>query len=193
MEGEADDQDSWNSHPDRTVEGSRELTTQLAAATTEDITIQSSGPRGNNNYIHTAMEVSGSDVVLLQSETGNVNQGPQQHTGFEPRAERQSLDTKCDMNGDLNLLRDSLNQVWREAVATNDCTSAAHTKVMDLGSGPVGLETQNSSDIEMRSVGLENHRFSPKSFHSSSEHVIVIDSVSSGQQVDRDFEWGQVS
>uniref|UniRef100_A0A4W5Q3Z9 C2H2-type domain-containing protein n=1 Tax=Hucho hucho TaxID=62062 RepID=A0A4W5Q3Z9_9TELE len=32
----------------------------------------------------------------------------------------------------------------------------------------------------MRSVGLENHRFSPKSFHSSSEHVIVIDSVSSG-------------
>uniref|UniRef100_A0AAZ3R6B8 C2H2-type domain-containing protein n=1 Tax=Oncorhynchus tshawytscha TaxID=74940 RepID=A0AAZ3R6B8_ONCTS len=113
-----------------------------------------------------------------------------QHTGFEPRAERQSLDTKCDMNRGLN--RDSLNQVYREIVATNDGTSAAHTKVMDLGSGPLGLETQNSSDIEMRSVGLENHRFSPKSFHSSSEHVIVIDSVSSGQQVDRDFEWGQV-
>ncbi|XP_031670952.1 zinc finger protein 394-like isoform X4 [Oncorhynchus kisutch] len=191
VEGEADDQDSRISHPARTVEGSRELTTQLAAATTEDPAFQLSGPRGNNNY-NTAMEVSGSDVVLLQSETGNVNQGPQQHTGFEPRAERQSLDTKCDMNGDLNLLRDSLNQVWREAVATNDGTSAAHTKVMDLGSGSVGLETQNSSDIEMRSVGLENHRFSPKSFHSSSEHVIVIDSVSSGQQVDRDFEWGQV-
>uniref|UniRef100_A0AAZ3SVL0 C2H2-type domain-containing protein n=1 Tax=Oncorhynchus tshawytscha TaxID=74940 RepID=A0AAZ3SVL0_ONCTS len=136
------------------------------------------------------MEVSGSEAILLQSETGNVNQGPQQHTGFEPRAERQSLDTKCDMNRGLN--RDSLNQVYREIVATNDGTSAAHTKVMDLGSGPLGLETQNSSDIEMRSVGLENHRFSPKSFHSSSEHVIVIDSVSSGQQVDRDFEWGQV-
>uniref|UniRef100_A0A8K9X5L3 C2H2-type domain-containing protein n=1 Tax=Oncorhynchus mykiss TaxID=8022 RepID=A0A8K9X5L3_ONCMY len=42
----------------------------------------------------------------------------------------------------------------------------------------------------MRSVGLENHRFSPKSFHSSSEHVIVIDSVSSVQQVD--IDWGQV-
>nr|XP_046189067.1 zinc finger and SCAN domain-containing protein 2-like isoform X4 [Oncorhynchus gorbuscha] len=192
VEGEADDQDSRISHPARTVEGSRELTTQPAAATTEDSTFQSSGPRGNNNFNNTALEVSGSDVVLLQSETGNVNQGPQQHTGFKPRAERQSLDTKCDMNGDLNLLRDSLNQVWREAVATNDGTSAAHTKVMDLGSGSVGLETQNSSDIEMRSVGLENHRFSPKSFHSSSEHVIVIDSVSSGQQVDRDFEWGQV-
>ncbi|XP_071025119.1 uncharacterized protein [Oncorhynchus clarkii lewisi] len=192
VEGEADDQDSRISHPARTVEGSRELTTLLAAATTEDITIQSSGPRGNNNYIHTAMEVSGSDVVLLQSETGNVKQGPQQHTGFEPRAERQSLDTKCDMNGDFNLLRDSLNQVWREVVATDGGASAAHTKVMDLGSGPVGIETQNSSDIEMRSVGLENHRFSPKSFHSSSEHVIVIDSVSSGQQVDIDFEWGQV-
>uniref|UniRef100_A0A673Y4D1 Krueppel-like factor luna n=1 Tax=Salmo trutta TaxID=8032 RepID=A0A673Y4D1_SALTR len=192
VEGEADDQDSRSSHPARTVEGSRELTTQLTAATTEDPAIQSSGPRGNNNYINTAMEVSGSDVILLQSETGTVNQGPQQHTGFDPRAERQSLDTKCDMNGDLTLLRDSLNQVWREAVATNDGTSAAHTKVMDLGSGSVGLETQTSSDIEMRSVGLENHRFSPKSFHSSSEHVIVIDSVSSGQQVDRDFEWGQV-
>uniref|UniRef100_A0A673VW94 C2H2-type domain-containing protein n=1 Tax=Salmo trutta TaxID=8032 RepID=A0A673VW94_SALTR len=115
-----------------------------------------------------------------------------QHTGFEPRAERQSLDTKCDMNRDLNLLRDSLNQVWREVVVTDDGASAAHTKVMDLGSGPVGPETQTSSDIEMRSVGLENHRFSPKSFHSSSEHVIVIDSVSSGQQVDRDLEWGQV-
>ncbi|XP_045572371.1 zinc finger protein 773-like isoform X2 [Salmo salar] len=182
-EGEADDQDSRISHPARTVEGSRELTTQTAI----DPVFQ---PRGNN--INTAMEVSGSDAVLLQSETGNVNQGSQQHTGFEPRAERQSLDTKCDMNGDLNLLRDSLNQVWREVVATDDGASAAHTKVMDLGSGPVGPETQTSSDIEMRSVGLENHRFSPKSFHSSSEHVIVIDSVSSGQQVDRDFEWGQV-
>eukprot|EP00063_Salmo_salar_P068307 XP_014043142.1 PREDICTED: zinc finger protein 773-like [Salmo salar] len=189
VEGEADDQNSRISHPVRTVEGSRELTTQLAAATTEDPAIQSSGPRGYNN---TAMEVSGSDAILLQSETGNVNQGPQQHTGFEPKAERQSLDTKCDMNGGLNLLRDSLNQVWREVVATDDGASAAHTKVMDLGSGPVGPETQTSSDIEMRSVGLENHRFSPKSFHSSSEHVIVIDSVSSGQQVGRDFEWGQV-
>ncbi|XP_042172977.1 zinc finger and BTB domain-containing protein 20-like isoform X4 [Oncorhynchus tshawytscha] len=192
-EGEADDQDSRISHPARTVEGSRELTTQLAAATTEDCAFQ---PRGNiynnNNYNNTAMEVSGSDAVLLQSETGTVNQGPQQHTGFEPKAERPSLDTKCDMNGDLNLLRDSLNQVWREVVVTDDGASAAHTKVMDLGSGPVGLETQTSSDIEMRSVGLENHRFSPKSFHSSSEHVIVIDSVSTGQQVDRGFEWGQV-
>ncbi|XP_014065188.1 zinc finger protein 614 isoform X1 [Salmo salar] len=191
VEGEADDQDSRISHPARTVEGSRELTTQLTAATTEDPAIQSSGPRGGNNYINTAMEVSGSDVVF-QSETGNVNQGLQQYTGFEPRAERPSLDTKCDMYGGLNLLRDSLNQMCREVVATDNGASAAHTKVMDLGSGPVGPETQTSSDIEMRSVGLENHRFSPKSFHSSSEHVIVIDSVSSGQQVDRDFEWGQV-
>ncbi|CDR00530.1 unnamed protein product, partial [Oncorhynchus mykiss] len=87
-EGEADDQDSRISHPARTAEG-RELTTQPAAATTEDPAFQLSGPRGNNNYNNTAMEVSGSDAVLLQSETGNVNQGPQQHTGFEPRAERQ--------------------------------------------------------------------------------------------------------
>uniref|UniRef100_A0A673VVL3 C2H2-type domain-containing protein n=1 Tax=Salmo trutta TaxID=8032 RepID=A0A673VVL3_SALTR len=191
VEGEADDQDSRISHPARTVEGSRELTTQLTAATTEDPAFQPRGPRGNNNYNNTVMEVSGSDVVF-QSETGTVNQGSQQYTGFEPRAERPSLDTKCDMNGGLNLLRDSLNQVWREVVATDDGASAAHTKVMDLGSGPMGPETQTSSDIEMRSVGLENHRFSPKSFHSSSEHVIVIDSVSSGQQVDRDLEWGQV-
>ncbi|XP_064859786.1 zinc finger protein 860-like isoform X4 [Oncorhynchus nerka] len=192
-EGEADDQDSRISHPARTVEGSRELTTQMAAATTEDPAFQSRGNiYNNNNYNNTAMEVSGSDSVLLQSETGTVNQGPQQHTGFEPKAEKPSLDTKCDMNGDLTLLRDSLNQVWREVVATDDGASAAHTKVMDLGSGPVDPETQTSSDIEMRSVGLENHRFSPKSFHSSSEHVIVIDSVSTGQQVDRGFEWGQV-
>uniref|UniRef100_A0A4W5Q5A8 Uncharacterized protein n=1 Tax=Hucho hucho TaxID=62062 RepID=A0A4W5Q5A8_9TELE len=182
VEGEADDQDSRSSHPARTVEGSRELTTRPAAATTEDPAFQPCGSRGNNNnYNNTAMEVSGSDAVLLQSETGNVNQGPQQLTVFEPKAERQSLDTKYDMNGGLNLLRDSLNQVWREVVATDDGTSAAHTKLLDLGSGPVGPETQTSSDIEMRSVGLENHRFSPKSFHSSSEHVIVIDSVSSGQ------------
>ncbi|XP_038837515.1 putative zinc finger and SCAN domain-containing protein 5D isoform X6 [Salvelinus namaycush] len=53
VEGEADDQDSRISHPARTVEGSRELTTQLTAATTEDPAFQSSGPRGNNN---TAME-----------------------------------------------------------------------------------------------------------------------------------------
>ncbi|XP_031670943.1 zinc finger and SCAN domain-containing protein 2-like isoform X10 [Oncorhynchus kisutch] len=191
-EGEADDQDSRISHPARTVEDSRELTTQMAAATTEDCAFQPRGNIYNKNYNNTAMEVSGSDAILLQSETGTVNQGPQQHTGFEPKAERPSLDTKCDMNGDLNLLRDSLNQVWREVVATDDGASAAHTKVMDLGSGSVGPETQTSSDIEMRSVGLENHRFSPKLFHSSSEHVIVIDSVSTGQQVDRGFEWGQV-
>uniref|UniRef100_A0A8K9UE37 C2H2-type domain-containing protein n=1 Tax=Oncorhynchus mykiss TaxID=8022 RepID=A0A8K9UE37_ONCMY len=169
VEGEAGDQDCRFSHPARTVEGSRELTTQPAAATTEDPAFQSSGPRGNNNnYNNTAMEVSGSDAVLLQSETGNVNQGPQQHTGFEPKAERQSLDTKCDMNGDFNLLRGSLNQVWREVVVTDDGSSAAHTKVMDLGSGPVGPETQTSSATDMSSV-------------------------SSGQQVDRGFEWGQVS
>ncbi|XP_041727964.2 Krueppel-like factor luna isoform X5 [Coregonus clupeaformis] len=186
VEGEADDQDSRSSHPARTVEGSRELTTQPAAATTEDPALQPSGPRGNN-YNNTAMEVSGSYAVVLQSETGTVNQGTQQHTGIELRAERQSLDTKCDMNRDLTLLRDSLNQVWREVVVTDDGASAAHTKVMDLGSGPVGPEMQTSSAIEIRSVRLENHRF-----HSSSEHVIVIDSVSSGQQVDRDFEWGQV-
>uniref|UniRef100_A0A4W5PSC3 C2H2-type domain-containing protein n=1 Tax=Hucho hucho TaxID=62062 RepID=A0A4W5PSC3_9TELE len=189
VEGEADDQDSRFSQSARTVEGSREPSTRLTAATTEDPAVQSSDLKGNHN-IHTAMEVSGSDV-FLHSETGNVNQGPQQFTGLEPRAERQSLDTKCDMYGGLNL-RDSLNQVCKEVVATDDGASAAHTKVMDLGSGPVGPETQTSSDIEMRSVGLENHRFSPKSFHSSSEHVIVIDSVSSGQQVDIDLEWGQV-
>ncbi|XP_064782730.1 zinc finger protein rotund-like isoform X1 [Oncorhynchus masou masou] len=58
VEGEADDQDSRFSHPARTVEGSRELTTQLAAATTEDPAFQLSGPRGNNNYNNTAMEQS---------------------------------------------------------------------------------------------------------------------------------------
>nr|XP_029512467.1 uncharacterized protein LOC115126966 isoform X3 [Oncorhynchus nerka] len=55
VEGEADDHHSRFSHPARTVEGSRELTTQPAAATTEDTAIQSSGPRGNNNY-NTTME-----------------------------------------------------------------------------------------------------------------------------------------
>ncbi|XP_052366351.1 zinc finger protein 263-like isoform X13 [Oncorhynchus keta] len=55
VEGEADAQDSRISHPARTVEGSRELTTQPAAATTEDPAFQLSGPRGNNS-IHTAME-----------------------------------------------------------------------------------------------------------------------------------------
>ncbi|XP_036789797.1 zinc finger protein 829 isoform X4 [Oncorhynchus mykiss] len=56
VEGEADDQDSRFSHPARTVEGSRELTTQPAAATTEDPAFQSSGPRGNNNFNNTALE-----------------------------------------------------------------------------------------------------------------------------------------
>ncbi|XP_029622325.1 uncharacterized protein LOC115202350 isoform X3 [Salmo trutta] len=58
VEGEADDQDSRISHPARTVEGSRELTTQLTAAITEDPAFQSSGPRSNNNnYNNTAMEI----------------------------------------------------------------------------------------------------------------------------------------
>eukprot|EP00063_Salmo_salar_P090351 XP_014065186.1 PREDICTED: uncharacterized protein LOC106610380 isoform X2 [Salmo salar] len=74
VEGEADDQDSRISHPARTVEGSRELTTQLTAATTEDPAIQSSGPRGNNNYINTAMEQSAEteegepDLLIIKDE-----------------------------------------------------------------------------------------------------------------------------
>uniref|UniRef100_A0A4W5Q7B9 C2H2-type domain-containing protein n=1 Tax=Hucho hucho TaxID=62062 RepID=A0A4W5Q7B9_9TELE len=130
-------------------EGNRELTTQPAA----DPAFQ---PRGNN--INTAMEVSGSDAVLVHSETENVNQGPQQHTGFEPRAERQSLDTKCDMNGGINLLRDSLNQVWREVVATDDGTSAAHTKVMDLGNNTTQLVSPGfwPSEINTGSPGTGN-------------------------------------
>ncbi|XP_071263927.1 uncharacterized protein [Salvelinus alpinus] len=73
-EGEADDQDSRISHPARTVEGSRELTTQLAAATTEDPAFQSSGPRGNNNYNNTAMEQSAEteegepDLLIIKDE-----------------------------------------------------------------------------------------------------------------------------
>ncbi|KAM9398760.1 uncharacterized protein ACWYII_031267 isoform 6-T6 [Salvelinus alpinus] len=73
-EGEADDQDSRISHPARTVEGSRELTTQLAAATTEDPAFQSSGPRGNNNYNNTAMEQSAEteeeepDLLIIKVE-----------------------------------------------------------------------------------------------------------------------------
>ncbi|XP_029605328.1 uncharacterized protein LOC115191660 isoform X2 [Salmo trutta] len=74
VEGEADDQDSRSSHPARTVEGSRELTSQLTAATTEDPAIQSSGPRGNNNYINTAMEQSAEteegepDLLIIKVE-----------------------------------------------------------------------------------------------------------------------------
>nr|XP_046189073.1 uncharacterized protein LOC124017868 isoform X3 [Oncorhynchus gorbuscha] len=64
VEGEADDQDSRFSHPARTVEGSRELTTQPAAATTEDSAFQSSGPKGNNNYNNIAMEPAYSQACL---------------------------------------------------------------------------------------------------------------------------------
>ncbi|XP_036789794.1 zinc finger protein 829 isoform X1 [Oncorhynchus mykiss] len=69
VEGEADDQDSRISHPARTVEGSRELTTQPAAATTEDFAF----PRGNNNY-NTAMEQSAEteegepDLLIIKDE-----------------------------------------------------------------------------------------------------------------------------
>ncbi|XP_036789800.1 zinc finger protein 829 isoform X7 [Oncorhynchus mykiss] len=54
-EGVADDQKARSSHPARTVEGSRELTTQPAAATSKDPAFHLSGPRGNN-YNNTAME-----------------------------------------------------------------------------------------------------------------------------------------
>uniref|UniRef100_A0A8C7MEW3 Zinc finger protein 16-like n=1 Tax=Oncorhynchus kisutch TaxID=8019 RepID=A0A8C7MEW3_ONCKI len=97
VEGEADDQDSRISHPARTVEGSRELTTQLAAATTEDPAFQSSGPRGNNNY-NTAMEkgpvgqtdrTSRPGQILDQSAgqiglVGQTDIGPVGQTGIGP-------------------------------------------------------------------------------------------------------------
>ncbi|XP_041727962.2 uncharacterized protein LOC121558630 isoform X6 [Coregonus clupeaformis] len=73
-EGVADDQDSRTSHPARTVEGSRELTTQPAAATTEDPAFQPSGPRGNNNnYNNTAMEQSGEPDLLIIKVEGEAD------------------------------------------------------------------------------------------------------------------------
>ncbi|KAL1023834.1 hypothetical protein UPYG_G00046920 [Umbra pygmaea] len=58
VEGEADNQSNRTSHPARTVEGSREINTQPAAATTEDPAVQPCGQRGNTS--NSSMEAQSS-------------------------------------------------------------------------------------------------------------------------------------
>ncbi|XP_036789810.1 zinc finger protein 746-like isoform X2 [Oncorhynchus mykiss] len=229
VEGEADDQDSRISHPARTVEGSRELTTQPAAATTEDPAFQSSGPRGNNNYINTAMEQSAEteegepDLLIIKDEGEADDQDsrishpdrtvegsrepttqPAADPAFQPRGNNinTAMETE-EGEPDLLIIKvegeadDQDSRISHPArtvegsreLITQPAAATTEESAFQL-SGPRGNNNYNTAmEVSGSDVVLG---FSPKSYHSSSEHVIVIDSVSSGQQVDRDFEWGQV-
>ncbi|KAM9398758.1 uncharacterized protein ACWYII_031267 isoform 4-T4 [Salvelinus alpinus] len=164
VEGEADDQDSRISHPARTVEGSRELTTQLAAATTENPAFQSSGPRGNNNYNNTAMEAKSTvegerDLQPWKKEEG-LREMPGTDSGHrmtDPNTQT-SLDTdQTELTEQLRTKHSILTVNRSDTVFKSDLEPESLSQVFQLtGPGPVAkqqrsLNPERTTDLPVNS------------------------------------------
>ncbi|XP_038837720.1 uncharacterized protein LOC120035034 isoform X3 [Salvelinus namaycush] len=161
VEGEADDQDSRISHPARTVEGSRELTTQLAAATTENPAFQSSGPRGNNN---TAMEAKSTvegerDLQPWKKEEG-LREMPgtdSEHRMTDPNTQT-SLDTdQTELTEQLRTKHSIVTVNRSDTVFKSDPEPESLSQVFQLtGPGPVAkqqrsLNPERTTDLPVNS------------------------------------------
>ncbi|XP_055769229.1 ras-responsive element-binding protein 1-like isoform X2 [Salvelinus fontinalis] len=164
VEGEADDQDSRISHPARTVEGSRELTTQPAAATTEDPAFQSSGPRGNNNYNNTAMEAKSTvegerDLQPWKKEEG-LREMPGTDSGHrmtDPNTQT-SLDTdQTELTEQLRTKHSIVTVNRSDTVFKSDPEPENLSQVLQLtGPGPVAkqqrsLNPERTTDLPVNS------------------------------------------
>eukprot|EP00063_Salmo_salar_P090358 XP_014065193.1 PREDICTED: zinc finger protein 398-like isoform X1 [Salmo salar] len=165
VEGEADDQDSRISHPTRTVEGSRELTTQLAAATTEDPAFQSSGPRSNNNnYNNTAMEAKSTvegerDLQPWKKEEG-LREMPGTDSGHrmtDPNTQT-SLDTdQAELTEQLRTKHSILTVNRSDTVFKSDPEPESQSQGFQLtGPGPVAkqqrsLNPERTTDLPVNS------------------------------------------
>ncbi|XP_029605332.1 uncharacterized protein LOC115191660 isoform X6 [Salmo trutta] len=164
VEGEADDQDSRISHPVRTVEGSRELTTQLTAATTEDPAVQFSGPRGNNNYNNTAMEakstVEGERDLQPWKKEEALREMPGTDSGHrmtDPNTQT-SLDMdQTDLTEQLRTKHSILTVNRSDTVFKSDPESESLSQVFQLtGPGPAAkqqcsLNPERTTDLPVNS------------------------------------------
>uniref|UniRef100_A0A8C7PEU7 C2H2-type domain-containing protein n=1 Tax=Oncorhynchus mykiss TaxID=8022 RepID=A0A8C7PEU7_ONCMY len=165
VEGEAGDQDCRFSHPARTVEGSRELTTQPAAATTEDPAFQSSGPRGNNNnYNNTAMEAKSTvegerDLQPWKKEEG-LREMPGTDSGHrmtDPNTPT-SLDTdQTELTQELRTKHSIVTVNRSDTVFKSDPEPESLSQVFQLtGPGPVAkqqcsLNRERTTDLPVNS------------------------------------------
>ncbi|XP_055772867.1 uncharacterized protein LOC129850528 isoform X1 [Salvelinus fontinalis] len=163
VEGETDDQDSRSRHPARTVEGSRELTNQLAAATTEDPAFQSSGPRGNN-YNNTAMEAKSTvegerDLQPWKKEEG-LREMPGTDSGHrmtDPNTQT-SLDTdQTELTEQLRTKHSIVTVNRSDTVFKSDPEPESLSQVLQLtGPGPVAkqqcsLNPERTTDLPVNS------------------------------------------
>uniref|UniRef100_A0A8C7MED1 Zinc finger protein 219-like n=1 Tax=Oncorhynchus kisutch TaxID=8019 RepID=A0A8C7MED1_ONCKI len=159
VEGEADDQDSRISHPARTVEGSRELTTQPAAATTEDPAILSSGPRGNNS-IHTAMEAKST----VEGEPWKKEEGLREMPGTDSGHRMTDPNTPTSLDTDQKELTEQLRTKHSivtvnrsDNVFKSDPEPESLSQVFQLtGPGPVAkqqhsLNRERTTDLPVNS------------------------------------------
>eukprot|EP00063_Salmo_salar_P090362 XP_014065197.1 PREDICTED: putative zinc finger and SCAN domain-containing protein 5D isoform X4 [Salmo salar] len=155
VEGEADDQDSRISHPTRTVEGSRELTTQLAA----DPAFQ---PRGNN--INTAMEAKSTvegerDLQPWKKEEG-LREMPGTDSGHrmtDPNTQT-SLDTdQAELTEQLRTKHSILTVNRSDTVFKSDPEPESQSQGFQLtGPGPVAkqqrsLNPERTTDLPVNS------------------------------------------
>eukprot|EP00063_Salmo_salar_P090356 XP_014065191.1 PREDICTED: zinc finger and SCAN domain-containing protein 21-like isoform X7 [Salmo salar] len=159
-EGEADDQDSRISHPTRTVEGSRELTT----ATTEDPAIQAIGHRGNNSYNNTAMEAKSTvegerDLQPWKKEEG-LREMPGTDSGHrmtDPNTQT-SLDTdQAELTEQLRTKHSILTVNRSDTVFKSDPEPESQSQGFQLtGPGPVAkqqrsLNPERTTDLPVNS------------------------------------------
>ncbi|XP_045572377.1 zinc finger protein 219 isoform X2 [Salmo salar] len=163
VEGEADDQESRFSHPDRTVEGSRKPTTQPAAATTEDPAIQSSDPKGNSS-IHTAMQARSTvegerDLQPWKKEEG-LREMPGTDSGHrmtDPNTQT-SLDMdQTDLTEQLRTKHSILTVNRSDTVFKSDPEPESLSQVLQLtGPGPAAkqqcsLNPERTTDLPVNS------------------------------------------
>ncbi|XP_064782746.1 zinc finger protein 219-like [Oncorhynchus masou masou] len=163
VEGEADDQDSRFSHPARTVEGSRDLTTQLAVATTEDPAIQSSGPRGNNS-IHTAMEAKSTVEGERELQPWKKEEGLREMPGTDSGHRMTDPNTPTSLHTDQTELTEQLRTKHSivtvnrsDTVFKSDPEPESLSQVLQLtGPGPVAkqqrsLNRERTTDLPVNS------------------------------------------
>ncbi|XP_071025098.1 uncharacterized protein [Oncorhynchus clarkii lewisi] len=163
VEGEADDQDSRFSHPARTVEGSRELTTQPSAATKEDPAIQSSGPRGNN-FNNTAMEAKSTVEGERDLQPWKKEEGLREMPGTDSGHRMTDPNTPTSLDTDQTELTEQLRTKHSivtvnrsDTVFKSDPEPESLSQVLQLtGPGPVAkqqrsLNRERTTDLPVNS------------------------------------------
>ncbi|XP_064782732.1 zinc finger protein rotund-like isoform X3 [Oncorhynchus masou masou] len=166
VEGEADDHHSRSSHPARTVEGSRALTTQLAAATTEDPAIQSSGPRGNNNFNNTAMEAKSTVEGERDLQPWKKEEGLREMPGTDSGHRMTDPNTPTSLHTDQTELTEQLRTKHSivtvnrsDTVFKSDPEPESLSQVLQLtGPGPVAKQQRSLNHERTTDLPVNSHK-----------------------------------